>query len=211
MWGGALWCAAISEGVLSGAQPMCATSVAPCYHPWDSNLPGARAGSRLVRLSGARGAQTLLGPKPAKKRPMCSPPGAGRKGRGVSPRTQHAEISLNLLTCYFSLRELPRVQTVEHLNQAGRISRWPLATITGSQPSGSKCGESSCATLRGYGCLDASGAEACQKTTHVQSSWGGSEGERRLPTHTARRNFFEVVHVLFLIEGTAQSENCMNI
>ena len=76
----------------------------------------------------------------------------------------------------------------EYLSQAGRISRWPLATITGSQLSGSKCGESSFATLRGYGCLDASGAEACQKTTHVQSSWGGSEGERALTPRTPEKN-----------------------
>ena len=68
------------------------------------------------------------------------------------------------------------------------LPRWPLATITGSQPSGSKCEESSCATLRGYGCLDASGAEACQKTTHVQSSWGGSEGERALTPRTPENN-----------------------
>ena len=67
------------------AQPMRATSGAPCYHPWDNNLPGARAESCSVRLSEVMGARTLPGPKPAKKRPTCSPPGAGRKGRGVSP------------------------------------------------------------------------------------------------------------------------------
>ena len=40
------------------------------------------------------------------------------------------------------------------------------------------------AALRGYGCPDASGTEACQETTHVQSSWGGSEGERALTPRT---------------------------
>ena len=78
------------------------------------------------------------------------------------------------------------------------LPRWPLATITGSQPSGSKCEESSCATLRGYGCLDASGAEACQKTTHVQSSWGGSEGERALTPRTPDDAHHRAGHALLM-------------
>ena len=59
--------------------------------PPDHNLPGASAGSRHVRLFEAMGARTLPGPKPAKKRPMCSPPGAGRKGRERSP---HAHLKI---------------------------------------------------------------------------------------------------------------------
>ena len=59
----------------------------------DHNLPGASAGSRHVRLFEAMGAWTLPGPKPAKKRPMCSPPGAGRKGRERSP---HAHLMMHI-------------------------------------------------------------------------------------------------------------------
>ena len=63
--------------------------------PPDHNLPGASAGSRHVRLFEAMGARTLPGPKPAKKRPMCSPPGAGRKGRERSP---HAHLKIIYIT-----------------------------------------------------------------------------------------------------------------
>ena len=47
---------------------------------------GQGRGVCILRLPEVMGAQTLLGPKPAKKRPTRSPLGAGRKGRGVSPR-----------------------------------------------------------------------------------------------------------------------------
>ena len=60
----------------------------------------------------------------------------------------------------------------------------PLQTTQGEQQPWGKGGELLLATLRGYGCLDASGAEACQEATHVQSSWGGSEGERALTPRT---------------------------
>ena len=91
---GALRCAAIAEGALSGAAQRALNACylgGPLLPPQGHQVPGARAGSCSLRLSEVMGARTLPGPKPAKKRPMCSPPGAGRKGRERSP---HAHVMI---------------------------------------------------------------------------------------------------------------------
>ena len=91
-WVEALRCAAIAEGALSGAAQRALNACylgGPLLQPQGHQVPGARAGSCSLRLSEVMGARTLPGPKPAKKRPMCSPPGAGRKGKesAHTPRT----------------------------------------------------------------------------------------------------------------------------
>ena len=82
VWVEALRCAAFAEGPQLGVAQR---AINACYLVGslrrEINFPGARAKRRSWRLSEVMGAWTPPGPKPAKKRPMCSPPGAGRKGR----------------------------------------------------------------------------------------------------------------------------------
>ena len=62
------------------------TTRPPALTPGITTFLEQGRGDRLARLLEVRGARTPPGPKPAAKQPMRSHPGAGRKGRGVSPR-----------------------------------------------------------------------------------------------------------------------------
>ena len=73
--------------VLGGGVASCL--LVACCHSlhWPGPSQHGKPGDHLrtQRSSGARGQETLLLAEAARQRPMRSPPGAGRKGRSVSP------------------------------------------------------------------------------------------------------------------------------